>query len=323
MIIFEKRASTILYKILSMLPKDSCFLLPANVCPIVVAVFLKAGIGYEFVDISEYTYCIDEKAVLEKLQKEKNRYNGILFVRTYGYDADFTALFCAIKKIAPHTLVIDDKCLSIPSFLPERPACVDVELFSTGYSKYVDIGWGGYAYADEHLPYNQTCSVRFNQVDLDQLQKNIKECLQEQKMLSNYDSDWLDGNIPPISFAEYKEKILGEINTRTEHKRILNQIYHTNLPVSVQLPVGYHDWRFNIALPERNVLLNKIFAAGLFAGTNYPSLSHVFGNTNSAVTSVLHDKVLNLFNDDCFSPEQAWSVVQIINAHLAEIGFPV
>jgi len=318
MLIFEKRASTILYKILSALPKNSCFLVPANVCPVVIAVFLKAGIGYEFVDISEHTYCIDEKTVLEKLQKDKNHYTGILFVRTYGYDADFSAFFCVIKKIAPHILVIDDKCLSRPAFLSELPACVDVVLFSSGYSKYVDIGWGGYAYADDRLPYNNSYSLRFNHLCLDELQKNIKECLLEQKMLFGYDSDWLDGDIPPISFAEYKKKILGEIGSRTDHKRLLNQIYHTNLPASVQLPDGYHDWRFIIVLSERNVLLKKIFAAGLFAGTNYPSLSHIFGDTTSVVASTLHGKIMNLFNDDCFSPEQAWRVVRIINAHLSK-----
>ena len=316
MLIFEKRASTILYKILLTMPKDRYFLLPANVCPIVVAIFLKAGIRYEFIDISENTLCIDEMTVLKRLKNATERYSGILFVRTYGISRNCESFFCAIKKISEQLLVIDDKCLSAPRFEQIKSPCVDVELFSTGATKYASIGWGGYAYADDYLPYCNNALRQFDPHKLDVLLGDIKICLQEKTMLSGYDTDWLDGAVPTMTFCDYMDKVLRETDYIKPHKETLNKIYRSNLPLHVQLQPGFHDWRFIIVVPERNVLLKEIFKQGLFAGTNYPSLSNIFGNTTARIADTLHNKVLNLFNDACISVEQAYRMVKIINAHL-------
>ena len=49
------------------------------------------------------------------------------------------------KKLAPHLKIIDDACLSYPNFNSKISHQVDLELYSTGYSKPVDIGYGGFA----------------------------------------------------------------------------------------------------------------------------------------------------------------------------------
>ena len=41
--VYENRAALVLYKFLRSNPRDGDYLLPANVCPIVVAVFLKGS----------------------------------------------------------------------------------------------------------------------------------------------------------------------------------------------------------------------------------------------------------------------------------------
>ena len=51
MIVFETRASAILYNLLLSLEDPRPFLLPANVCPIVPLTFRKAGRPFCFVDI--------------------------------------------------------------------------------------------------------------------------------------------------------------------------------------------------------------------------------------------------------------------------------
>lgn len=49
----SQRASAILYNYLSGNHFDKPFLLPANVCPVVPLSFMKAGVGFEFIDIDE------------------------------------------------------------------------------------------------------------------------------------------------------------------------------------------------------------------------------------------------------------------------------
>ena len=84
MIVFESRASVVLYKYLIFRKSEKCFLLPANICPIVPITFLKAKVPFDFVDISHETLCIDENLVLNQLRSNPEKYGGVLFSHTYG-----------------------------------------------------------------------------------------------------------------------------------------------------------------------------------------------------------------------------------------------
>ena len=81
---FEERASVILYNFLVDIPRKNTFLLPANVCPIVPAVYLKAGVSFEFVDINLETLEMNPRVILSKLKKNPNTYCGIHSVSAYG-----------------------------------------------------------------------------------------------------------------------------------------------------------------------------------------------------------------------------------------------
>ena len=152
MILFETRASVILYNVLfslkkfGFLKKDSVFLIPLNVCPIVPAVFLKAGVKFDFVDISLETLCIDETLLIRRAIEDKN-IKGILFVKTYGTEYEPLEAFKIIKNKNKNIFLIDDCCLKAPDFDYDiNKSLSDLVLFSTGYSKYVDIGWGGFGF---------------------------------------------------------------------------------------------------------------------------------------------------------------------------------
>ncbi|MEI6221803.1 MAG: hypothetical protein WCP97_03475, partial [bacterium] len=117
MIIFENRASTILYNLLCSNKSNGIYILPANICPIVPLVFEKAKQPYEFCDISLTSLCLDENLILNKIT---NRiYSGILFVRTYGTTDDFDHFLKKIKLLSPQITIIDDQCPNIPEFLPK------------------------------------------------------------------------------------------------------------------------------------------------------------------------------------------------------------
>ena len=80
--ILENRASLILYRFLisnNAKFKNKIFLLPANICPIVVCTFFKANQKIELVDISPKTLCISQEMIKKKLAENAEKYAGVLF----------------------------------------------------------------------------------------------------------------------------------------------------------------------------------------------------------------------------------------------------
>ena len=148
--VYESRASTILHNLLRSGRSGEPWLLPANVCPIVPLTLLKAGRGFEFVDIDEVSLCLDADRLLDRLRTAPGRYGGVLFVRTYGMEDSRDALFAEIRERGPELMLVDDRCLCRPRFDEPTPPGVDAVLYSTGYAKPVDLGFGGFAsLADE------------------------------------------------------------------------------------------------------------------------------------------------------------------------------
>ena len=58
-------------------------------------------------------------------------------------------LFNKIKLIQPDSKIIDDKCLCLPNFDELINNNVDLVLYSTGYAKQIELGYGGYAYINK------------------------------------------------------------------------------------------------------------------------------------------------------------------------------
>ena len=93
------------------------------------------------------------------------------------------------------------------------------------------------------------------------------------------------------------------------HKEKLNAIYRDMLPVTIQLPAQYQHWRFNILTGKKDEILKALFAEGLFASSHYMSLSN-----GCMIAQNLHEHVLNLFNDQYYTEEQAVKTCEIINS---------
>jgi hypothetical protein len=177
----ERRASTVLYRYLCGVIQTGSWLLPANVCPIVPAVFAKAGKEFEFLDISPDTLCLDESLALERIRKKPGKIAGVLFVHTYGYADNFDTFFARIKSFDHRIQIIDDKCLCRPCFNPTGKFA-DLELYSSGYSKYVELGWGGWGYLRTPVP----SSVEMEQFQTDahnKLLQLFRTTLKEKKVL--------------------------------------------------------------------------------------------------------------------------------------------
>ena len=282
MILFEDRAATVLYNILSKI-KNKKFLLPLNVCPIVPDTFIKANIQFEFVDIDLDTLCMDEELVISKIQKDLN-IDGILFVKTFGVEFNIQTFYKKIKELNNDIFIIDDMCPCIQEFDYDiENSYANMALFSSGYSKYVDIEYGGYGFLKDSEFKN-----------LFQDKSNDKE------------------------FIEYKKSILEKIKLMKIHKKELNDIYKTNIPQKYHLGEKFNNWRFSILIDNKEAILKDIFKIdGLFASSHYPQVdfAYVKQYIQNSNTQKIHKKIINLFNDFRFTKEKAYKIVDIINKY--------
>lgn len=312
--IFEPRASAILYNILKSNDTDKIYIIPSNVCPIVPITFLKADRKFELIDINDDTLCLDEEVVLKKLKYSPNKYAGVLFVRTYGTDKCFEPFFKRIKEISGKHLVIDDRCLSVPNY-KYVDTYADVILYSTGYSKIVDLGYGGFAQIKETINYRKYQTIYSKDSHIE-LTNNYKQRIEARSPYIYKDSDWLDNSNIDRTFENHVLLIQEEQSKSTEIKKKINKIYSDNLPHNAQLDPDFQLWRFNIRVPNKNTILKYLFANDLFASSHFASLKGIFSEGVAANAEKLHSTVINLFNDKYYSEEKAYKTVEIINEHI-------
>lgn len=250
------------------------FLIPANVCSNVPETLEVAGVAYRLVDIDARTLCMDEQYVLDHAKE----ISGILMVHTYGVETDFAPFYRQLRAINPDILIVDDRCLCMPSFEPQSYDA-DLVLYSFSEKKQVNIGKGAMAYIGENVRY--------------------EECpIPAQSFLTN--EEWVlnEGEVLAVMYAAIAQK------------EKLNAIYRKELPKAIQLPDAYQHWRFNIIVPNKEDILNALFDAGLFASGHYNPQSD-----GCNVASNLYTHVINLFNDFYYTEEQAIKTCEIIKKH--------
>jgi hypothetical protein len=211
-------------------------------------------------------------------------------------------------------LLIDDRCLCEPSF--ESPAeGADVVLYSTGHTKYADLGFGGYAFVQEHVPYRHHPS-NYSQTALKSLEREYKRCIDRRDRFVYTDDDWLDCRDPAFSTTEYRDAVISESSRTRSRKTAINDYYRSVLPPEIVLGEEWNNWRYCIRVGNKAELLKKIFANGLFASSHYASLAGIFGAGDAPIASRLHDSVINLFNDRHISMSQVEELAALVRKHV-------
>jgi len=306
-IVQAPRASAILYNLLTSREERFPWLLPANICPIVPITFCKAGVPFEFVDISAETLHMDLEQVEDRIKKRK--FGGLLYGHTYGESSTPTDFFASIKSKHPTMLIVDDRCLCIPEF--EATSMSDVTLFSTGYAKIVDLGFGGYALFRDEVTY-RTKVLSFDNKHLKEIEVSYKESIRARTRFMYSNCDWLETTTASQEWHDYRKKIENGLENSLAHRRALNNIYAVRLPLESQLPYEYQIWRFNIRVGNRSSLLEAIFANGLFASSHYVPLTGIMADGYAPEAGKLADDVVNLFNDYHFSVQKAERLCDLI-----------
>jgi hypothetical protein len=307
--ILAARASAILYNLLLGLKDRRAFLLPGNICPIVPITFFKAGMPFEFLDISTLTLNMDLEQADERIKTGK--FGGLLYAHTYGDPSQPTSLFQEIKKNHPDVLLIDDRCLCIPKLEQDPISAADVILYSTGYGKIVDQGFGGFAFLNESLSY-QSHSLPFNKQDLEALEISYKHSIETRERYSFRECDWLQTDPIMPAWPEFEELVRKEIEKSISHRQSINAVYNSFIPSSLCLKEQFQLWRFNLRLPDKKKTLAAIFNEQLFASSHYASLSGIMGEGRCPVAQLLSKEVVNLFNDAHYTLQMAERTAQIV-----------
>ena len=314
--IVEDRASIILYNILIDLKRKKngiSFFLPANVCPIVPATFMKANVDYEFIDIDKTTLNIDLNIVFEKIKDFK--YVGLLFVRFLGNLVNVENEFKLLNN--KDVFIIDDRCATIPTFKKAKYSkYADITLFSTGYAKYVELGYGGFAYINSNLFSYTRNSLPYSYKDHKELVSNFNHSINSQHKFIYKNSNWLGDIRKVYDFDDYQKIIEEKKVAVSKQKLVLNNFYAENLPIEIQYPKDYQNWRFNIKVNNKNKILKNIFSNELFASSHYACISHLFSDKKAPDATALNENTINLFNDFRFNLEKAEKIVTIINKQI-------
>lgn len=307
------RASSILYNILKSKDLSEPWLVPANVCPIVPITFFKAKTPFEFIDISPSTLNMDYQQAERRL--EQGAIGGLLYVHTYGEPTVPREFFRRIKSAFPDSLIVDDRCLCLPDTRPDQDSLADVTLYSTGYAKVVDFGFGGYAFLREGVSYRSE-SQPYDPRALLEVKARYEEAIRLKLPYQYRECDWLQMD-DSVGWVDYFEKIRDALDKTLRHRAAINEAYAALLPEEIQLPGRFQGWRFNLRLKKRDEVLDAIFASGLFASGHFASLASIMAPAHCPHAENLANEALNLFNDHRFSLEMARQVCSIIMDRLA------
>jgi hypothetical protein len=318
MFILEQRASTIIYNFLLSNPSKNTYLLPANICPIVPAIFLKAQQDFELIDISPTSLGMDEEATLERLRSNPHRYSGVLYVHSYGNEFIPKSFFQELKQLDPSLRVIDDRCLCFPTTDEQDLTCIDLAIYSTGYAKPVNIGFGGYGWLKEIFQYRPSL-LAFSTNSQKRIEQELKTALSQDTQFHYLVDDWLNTTPIEISVHHYKSIIQTELKRIQIHKNQINKVYSDGLPAEIQFPLEFQNWRFNIKVARKEEIIRQLFEAGLFASSLYHSLGGIMGKGDFPNAKELHQNIINLFNDRYYTEEKAHQTVNIINSLLKRV----
>jgi len=317
--LYNTRASTILFSFLLKNKGDGMWMIPVNICHLIPACFIKVDCPFEIIDVSKRTLDIDQDIVLDKLKKNPNKYSGILTVRNFGEEKGPKLFYRKIKKQAPHVKIIDDACLGYPDFNSQLPQEVNLELYSTGYSKAVDIGYGGFGKIHDDDSLENITDLNYDEKSLVKMNQHYIDAMNDSThILKEYfKSNWL--NSESINVKMYEEEVNEFFPKAVLHKTRLNKIYDDLLLPKFKEKRLSANWRYNLRLANPDFILEKINQEGLFASQHYYPLNKVFTNALCPEWETAFHFMLNLFNDFRFNEEKAKSCCKIINHYAKEV----
>lgn len=302
------RAARLLHDALVRLRGDGrpgSIVLPANVCPIVPLTCWRAGFRTDFIDIDPASQGMTADRVAARLRDPRApQASGVIFVHPYGRVSDDTLRGVAdvLESAGEELFLIDDRCSLVPSLdRPEEAQSGDMILFSTGYAKRVDIGYGGFAWVP---PFIGALGLveDFDEEAFERARAFFRDPTPRDKALAEVPQEWLDSR--PVDENQYVEQVLARRELALRHEQELRDIYMTQVPEDLHLGAEF-QWRFNLLVDNPRELIDAIFDAGLFASAHYPSVAQAVSGAQMPNAALSGQRLVNLFTSEPFTAEMA------------------
>ncbi len=314
----RQRASSIIFDLVA--EKKGSWIIPDNVCHAVFASIVAAGGEPLITDVDASTLELNPNNIVDTVKSNAN-IKGVIMVRTYGNTSEnYSKLIGEIKAINNEVIIVDDRCLAIPEISIEEDIA-DVYLYSTGYSKVVDLGYGGYAFSKKEI---QSFDRNYNKHEEEQFDTFFKNAVYSDKHTNSVDiitvscSNWLD--MAKIEKQKYFQEITSAKSTALDCKSKINSIYE-EIKNEFQLGNEFNDWRFNIFVANRDEVLDRLFQNNLFASKHYFPLSKLLHSNENKTWRSIFPNIINLFNDFRYTPTMAEQTVELINKYAKPIKY--
>ncbi|MBO6797758.1 hypothetical protein [Maricaulis sp.] len=297
------------------------WLLPGNICEAVPLALMSADAPIEFIDIDVETLALNTDRVASSLDRH-GPCAGIINIHPYGSSHGAAQRLRHLRQlIGSNSLLIDDRCLCVPSLEPTESEA-DLVLYSTGYGKVLDLGSGGYGFARDPLnipvpeaPHDPAAERRLVSA-LQTAETRGQVCpMDEDEILRRSSDHWLPNTAGPDP-VEQDKHVKSNLAPVLAHKRMINAIYREHLPEQACWPDPFQSWRFQISTHDSHALLEHIRAAGFFASSHYRGFEHAFGKFDLPETRRLQSKTVNLFNDKNIAEDQALALALHVRAFL-------
>ena len=172
----------------------------------------------------------------------------------------------------------------------------------------------GLVFFNEKFEYRKR-SLVFKPQDHEYQIRKIRNHLDDNSRFEYEDNNWLGITNHLEDEKYYRDKIQDQISIVSKHKNLINSIYNEQLPIQICKRLSA-DWRFNISVTNKKIILDEIFKNNLFASSHYASVSAIFGLKESPVAFMEHQNRINLFNDLRVQEEFAIRICKIINNHI-------
>lgn len=314
------RASTFLYALARSSIAGETWVLPGSICEVVPLTLCAARRPFIFADVEREFLAMSAATIAAAIKSRTEQSDcAVVFVRPYGADADQTREMHRLRATFPDAFIIDDRCLAMPDLGPpptDFPA--DAVLYSLGDRKPVELG-GAFGWFRPRAASVLDLTTGTRPDSYDAVARLFRAMVRDGtthqgpggSMIGLDKFDWVPlGPGPDVDMLT--SRIPPAVDAARHHKDAINRIYRQGLDGLEILPDGYHDWRFNLMVKDRDRVLRAIFDAGLFASAHYQPLATVFGHSPTRIAERLAGRVLNLFNCARVSPEAARRTVEII-----------
>lgn len=302
------RAATAIYLILSELKQNNKYVLvPANICYAAVFPIISAGLKPLFCDVDRYSGNVNQKSIIEVLNKDVI---AAIIPHMYGNPVQ------SIKDIydilsSNNTFMIEDCASLMTNNISETtPGTVgDYVIYSTGYSKTIDVGFGGLLFSKKYdlseiekklikLP---LISEEFkNETSLfSKIYRILRNQRHDSKLAKDFYSSLNNSFKDNFLFRLDDEKIeivLNELNTLDEVIRIRDykySLYKEKLMNNYEIySFNEHSvpWRFNLFINDKDYFVEYCLKHNLPVSDWYPCVTPIFGDEKIYNEALWHEK---------------------------------